>query len=352
MEWASATLVPVWGTAQSFVRTWSASPAVMQVTALGGATALVFVVVAWQALAARVVVSGGSARRSAAVALVLLGAAVVGAGQHRASAPAPGARTLRVAAIGWRSGEAQALGRRGDPGPTLALYEPLLGQAAAAGARLVVSPEVGFTLGGERTAETLARLGALARRHRVWLVVGYFDRDHRDNHAALIGPDGARAGDYRKTHLIPLLERYRAGDGRLVTADLGGGAAAGAMICQDDNFTDLARGYGRRGVALVAVPTFDWAEVAPYHYESSRFRAVEAGYGVVRAAVDGTSAITDARGHVLAERNHLAAGRGVVIADLPLHAGGTLYATAGAFVPLLWIAVLLVVAVRSARRRQ
>jgi len=56
------------------------------------------------------------------------------------------------------------------------------------------------------------------------------------------------------------------------------------MICQDDNFTDLARGYGRLGVPLLAVPTNDWPAIRAFHLQSSAFRAIENGYAIARAA--------------------------------------------------------------------
>jgi apolipoprotein N-acyltransferase len=103
----------------------------------------------------------------------------------------------------------------------------------------------------------------------------------------------------------------------------------GEMICQDDNFTDLARGYGRTGVALVAVPTNDWREVKDYHAENSPMRALENGYGVVRAASGGVSEIVSPSGEVLARRDHLLEGSGVVVADLPVARAGTPYSAAG-----------------------
>jgi len=351
VEWSSTTLIPVWGTAQSFVRTWSAWPPLMQLAALGGVSALAFALVAWQTLLARSIVDGGRWRTRAAAGAVVLAAAVIGFGQLRARAAAPA--SVRVAAVGWRTGDAEALGPRGRPDTMFRLYEPLAGEAAAAGARVIVSPETGFVLTGADRASTFERLGQLARRHHAWLVVGYLDRDRRENRAALIDPTGARAADYQKTHLIPFLERTHPGAGDLVQVALDGAGApavAGAMICQDDNFADLARRYGRRGVALVAVPTYDWSYVAPYHFENSRFRAVEGGYGIVRAAADGVSAVTDARGHVLAARNHLERGAGVVVADLPLHPGGTPYSgAAGASVPFVWLALLALFGLRRAR---
>jgi apolipoprotein N-acyltransferase len=124
----------------------------------------------------------------------------------------------------------------------------------------------------------------------------------------------------------------------------------GAMICQDDNFTDLARGYGRDQVPIVAVPTQDWREVAPYHLENSRFRAVENRYTVVRAAVNGTSAIVSPSGRVLARRDHFVDGDGLVVARLPQADGSLRLYSWFDWAPFAWLAVI-VVGVWRARRR-
>ena len=85
----------------------------------------------------------------------------------------------------------------------------------------------------------------------------------------------------------------------------------------------------RRRTQLLVVPTNDWRQVKDYHLENSLFRAVENGDGVVRAASNGVSAIVSPRGEVLAARDHLRDGPGVIVADVPLRRGGTLYSFAG-----------------------
>jgi len=50
---------------------------------------------------------------------------------------------------------------------------------------------------------------------------------------------------------------------------------------------------------------------------------------VVRAASNGVSAIVSPRGEVLASRDHLRDGPGVIVAEVPLRRGGTLYSFAG-----------------------
>jgi apolipoprotein N-acyltransferase len=112
------------------------------------------------------------------------------------------------------------------------------------------------------------------------------------------------------------------------------------MICQDDNFTDIARRYGRAGTRLVAVPTFDWREVAPFHLENSRFRAVENRYAVVRAAVNGTSAIVSPTGRMLARRDHFTEGDGLIVARVPLAQGALRPYASFDWPPFAWLALI------------
>jgi apolipoprotein N-acyltransferase len=126
------------------------------------------------------------------------------------------------------------------------------------------------------------------------------------------------------------------------------------MICHDDNFTDLSRGYGRRQVQVMAVPTNDWRQVMGHHLDNSLFRAVESGFGMVRAASNGISVIASPRGEVLAQQDHFATGPGVIVADLWFGPGGTWYSRFGDWVLVLCGAVLLVGAAgrwRQARER-
>ena len=158
--------------------------------------------------------------------------------------------------------------------------------------------------------------------------------------------------DYEKTHLIALVEGYKKGSGALQSCPVGGGPRVGLMICQDDNFTDLARGYGRAGAALLAVPTNDWKQVKDFHLENSIFRAVENGYAVVRAASNGVSAIVSPRGELLARRDHFRDGPGLILARVALRGGPTPYSLAGDWPPLVGLLLLVVGGIWQHRTRR
>lgn len=333
-EWVDFNLVPVWGTAQCFARVWSAAPWAIQLVELVGMCGLVFVLVASQALLAGLVVGPRAVRVRSAVALVLiLGAAAL---YNGLAWPRPTA-TVRVAAMGWTREDV-------PPSAGLARFErtwrPMAREAVRRGARLVVSPEVGLRPSPAERARLFDELSRFARAHRVWLAVGHFDQARDDNRIAFFDDQGRLAGEYIKTHLIIGIERYRAGQGELVLLPGPGGARLGGMICQDDNFTDLARAYGRRSAQLLAVPTNDWKQVKDYHLENALFRGVENRYGVVRAATNGISAIVSPTGEVLARADHFAEGAKLIVADLPLVQGGAPYSRLD-LLPLLCLVALV-----------
>jgi apolipoprotein N-acyltransferase len=332
LEWVDFSLLPIWGTAQCFTRVWSAGPDLLGFVPHVGVGGLVFVVVSLQSFWVRLVSrdrrSAGLRFGLAGVAAIVLLVATLGLSNPAASGP-----TLRVAAAGWTYADHKRLNAWGAHARFKKLYLPLFKKAVAQRAELLVSPEVGFHVNATTKPWLFEKLASLARAHRIWLVVGYFDHPKNENRSVVFDATGKRRGHYVKSHLIYALENYRAGTGKLLSIATALGKAAstspstssakgvllGTMICQDDNFTDLARGYGRLGTQLMAVPTNDWLQVKHYHLENSLFRAIENRYAIVRAATNGISAIVDPRGRVLARCDHFVRGPQVIVSDVTVY---------------------------------
>ena len=172
--------------------------------------------------------------------------------------------------------------------------------AAADGAQLLMLPEL--FLGGYRCLDQAAkpcalRVGAsadldcvcaIARRHQLALVIGFFERGAHGkiyNSAMAIDWDGTVASVYRKTHLFGPAEEaaFTAGDELGRVFRLCGGVACALLICYDAEFPEAVRACAINGAALVLVPT---ANFHPYSFANDpiiRVRAFESHVHVVYA---------------------------------------------------------------------
>ena len=158
----------------------------------------------------------------------------------------------------------------------------LVKQAAAQGARMVCLPELFSTMyfcvetrreyfdwAEPIPGPTIERMAALARETGIVLIAPIFEHasDGRFfNTAAVIGPDGAVLGRYRKSS-IPFMDVSRSSEPRgnekfyFSPGDLGFPTfdtpfgRIGILICYDRHFTEAARVLGLGGAEIVFVPT-------------------------------------------------------------------------------------------------
>ncbi|MGW2959863.1 carbon-nitrogen hydrolase family protein [Streptomyces sp. NPDC001220] len=162
----------------------------------------------------------------------------------------------------------QSSGRPGSTVENLKALDEAAGRAAAAGAALLVAPEMFLT--GYAIGDDIARLAEpadgdcadaiaeLAHRHGLAIAYGYPERagDAVHNSAQLISADGTRLANYRKTHLFGGFERdhFTPGEQPVVQAELNG-LTVGIMICYDVEFPELVRAHALAGTDLLLVPT-------------------------------------------------------------------------------------------------
>jgi len=192
--------------------------------------------------------------------------------------------------------------------------EPLITEAARAGARLIFTPEASNILQRDRKAlfEALATededaavsgFRDLAAKLGVWLAVGSALVLRADGKAAnrtlLIDPQGEVTARYDKIHMfdvdLPTGERHREsanyepGD-RVVIADVEG-AKLGLTICYDIRFPAVHRALAAGGAQVLCVPAAFTRPTGEAHWEILlRARAIETGSFVVAAAQGGTHA--------------------------------------------------------------
>jgi predicted amidohydrolase len=168
-------------------------------------------------------------------------------------------------------------------------------QAAVAGAKLIVTPEMGTTgyCWFDRAevapylekvpGPTTQRFAALARRHGCHIVIGMPEVDEDDiyyNTAVLIGPDGV-IGRHRKTH--PYISEPKwaaAGDLHNQVFETSIGRIA-LLICMDIHFVETARLMALGGADMICHISNWLAERTPAPYWISR--AFENGCYVIES---------------------------------------------------------------------
>ena len=241
------------------------------------------------------------------------------------------------------------------PAAALAHVEPLIRQAAAGGAKLILTPEATNFLIQDRTARdavletedrdaVVAGLRDLARELGVWLLIGSAivrsgceGDDRAANRSLLIDDQGRLAASYDKLHVfdvdLPTGERWREsasirpGDGAVVAQTPWGGL--GLTICYDIRFPQLHRALARAGAAMIAVPAAFTVPTGEAHWETLlRARAIETGCFVLAPAQAGAhedgrrtwghSTVVAPWGEVLARLDHDEPG--VLFATLDLEA--------------------------------
>lgn len=145
------------------------------------------------------------------------------------------------------------------------LFAPLIAQAAARQADLIVLPETLTALRGKWDYQAAAEpipgpsteyFGDLAKRHDLYIVAGLVERDGHllYNVAVLIGPDGQVVGKYRKV-CLPRGEHdqgIQPGIGFPVFPTRFG--KVGMMICYDGFFPEPARELAKNGAEVIAFP--------------------------------------------------------------------------------------------------
>lgn len=241
------------------------------------------------------------------------------------------------------------------PAAALAHVAPLIREAAAGGAKLILTPEATNFLIQDRSARdavletedrdaVVAGLRDLARELGVWLLVGSAivksgrDGDQRAaNRSLLVDDHGEVVATYDKLHVydvdLPTGESWREsasirpGDGAVVAQTPWGGL--GLTICYDIRFPQLHRALAKAGAAMIAVPAAFTVPTGEAHWETLlRARAIETGCFVLAPAQAGAhedgrrtwghSTVVAPWGEVLARLDHDEPG--VLFATLDLDA--------------------------------
>jgi len=201
-----------------------------------------------------------------------------------------------------------------EPAENVAAAADLIRRAKAAGADLIMTPEITNMLEPKREAllakavpeaedAALAAFRAQAAELKVWLLVGSLvvriAADKAANRSILLDPAGRIAARYDKIHMfdvdIPDGQSYRESrafrpGGQAVVADLPWGRL-GLTVCYDLRFAYLYRSLAQAGAAFLSVPAAFTKLTGEAHWHVLlRARAIETGCFVFAPAQCGTHA--------------------------------------------------------------
>jgi predicted amidohydrolase len=210
---------------------------------------------------------------------------------------------MRVAAV--------QLSSTGDRDRNLDSAQVLIREAAAAGAELVVLPEMFNIVGDPETLRqgaeplegpTLTWARDLSRRLGIWLVAGSITeriegQARHCNTSCLIDQDGMVRAVYRKIHLfdcdVPgatFHESQIVLPGKELIVTEAATVPLGLAICYDLRFPELFRILALRGARMVALPSAFTERTGRDHWEPLvRARAIENQVFLVAADQVGTS---------------------------------------------------------------
>jgi predicted amidohydrolase len=227
--------------------------------------------------------------------------------------------------------------RLGEKEYNVALLSARALEAARAGARIIVLPEMAVTgyCFRDRAEVTplveaipgpiTGRFVEIAVRHGCYIAVGLAERDPTTdlyyNTAALVGPDGVVAA-YRKSHAFISEPRWAAESTNqppVVATPFG---RLGLLICMDADYMEPARLLGVAGCEVALFPTCWLDEKAPASawmaraYENGMYFVAADRYGLERSVqFSGGSCILDPDGEVVAMQD---SGEGIVYGEIDL----------------------------------
>lgn len=214
-----------------------------------------------------------------------------------------------------------------NPAENLPVTRDFVEEAASAGARFILTPEVTNCVSTSRSHQkvvlqseaediTLSRLRQDAERLGVWVLIGSLALvpDHGErfvNRSFLIGPDGGIRARYDKIHMFDVdvseketyheSDGFRPGDEAVLThVD---DVPVGLTICYDVRFPYLYRGLSKAGAKVLTVPAAFTPETGAAHWETLlRARGIETGSYILAPAQCGTHKVS--RGKTRSTHGH------------------------------------------------
>ena len=227
---------------------------------------------------------------------------------------------------------------------------PLTRDAARRGATLVVWPEATLWVDPHGDTPTRRDLERLAGTTGAAVVVPYFLRGPDHGATAVVLPSGVITRAQPKQRPMWFLGEQggnRAAPRPVVTP----AGRLGTMLGVDNQDAGVARELAAAGAALIGSSTHDWKQLAPQQRAFTQIHAVAVGRPILRADWRNGSFVVGGDGEIRADAGG-ATRRTVLVADVRLGSGETLYVRTGDLVGWGAVAGALVVAGAAFVRRR
>jgi apolipoprotein N-acyltransferase len=347
---------PYFGTTFALAVTQFDSPLITQTSSVTGIWGITFLMV-WLApvvcLALENKLEWSRVARTVSLFLIVL-IAVLCFGGIKLGLAQPDAPTVRVAGV-------TASSRDGTLESGASLLSTYVPQAAATGARIVMTHEGGVLIAAEDESAFIEVGQELARQEGVYLSLGLqvLDEDRSlpyENKTVFISPEGELLSEYTKQRLTPpeAVTHIR-GEGPVPVVETPYGNIA-TIICNDALFPDFVRRQvGGRGVDILLVPAWDFRYAVHIWSYFQTFRAIENGFSMFRVAREGLTLAVDHQGRQLVQSNYFLNDQPIIYADLPTEGRETVYSLLGDWFAWLSVAgfvVLLVIAVTKRKSEE
>jgi apolipoprotein N-acyltransferase len=245
--------------------------------------------------------------------------------------------------------EAQRAALRPELGATVDQMTSRTEAALRSGARVVAWQESAAWVLEEDQSDMLERVETLARNYNATLLISVEVFTHATsmpylyNQSILIDPSGKVLWVYDKTHVVPFDEAFITigGPGFLPVVDSSYGRLSTA-ICYDTYYPALLRQAGEKVTDIFYAPTHDISVWASSALAMADYRTIENGFTMIRPTGNGISAVIDNRGRILASQDYSSNSAGLMLAELPVHAGvQTIYSQIGDAFAYLCVAGLV-----------
>jgi|GEM_PF-342015 len=337
------TLLAPHGSWWSLGYTQSAFLTLFQVVSVTGIWGISFLLTAFSAALAAMVLPSTAARTKTGIALLAIGLAVLigGFGTFRLHQP-DNSTKLKVASavVAQPSEEVPAVDPAGKA--ILSAYQRDMQRLSAQHVKAVVFPEKGLRATHEQIAPIVKQLATTAQQYHITAVVGVMVQtgaETYENQAIIVTPDQGEA-TYVKQHLIPGLESDF-DEGNTLGSVPGSNHLQGVIICKDLDFQTFVRSYRQAGASILLAPAWDFNNDGWLHSRIAITRGVENGMSIVRTGRDGQLTISDAKGRVLAEQQARENTASSITADVPTSSLSTLYTKFGDWLAYACIAITL-----------